>query len=291
MPITLSTSKTLLGAALALTALSSQAVTLVGITSQNQVALIDTSNIAAATTTAITGLAAGERFVGIDLRPTDNTIYGVTTSNNIYTLNQVTGAASFVIGLNTAIINPSLGYGIDFNPVNDYGGTLASLRLISSAGNNYGINVATGAVGNTASNIGSGFSGAGYTNSSTTEQPTSTGLYYVNSSTDTLSFAPGAFNTPTITTVGSLGVDVLRGNGFEVLPNGQAFAGFTVDDGLLTTGIYSINLATGTATSLGTFNGTLNGLTVAAVPEPETYALMLAGLGLVGFMAKRRKSA
>ncbi len=28
---------------------------------------------------------------------------------------------------------------------------------------------------------------------------------------------------------------------------------------------------------------------VATVPEPETYALMLAGLGLVGFMARRRK--
>jgi hypothetical protein len=28
---------------------------------------------------------------------------------------------------------------------------------------------------------------------------------------------------------------------------------------------------------------------VAAVPEPETYALMLAGLGLVGFMARRKK--
>ncbi|MEQ1663098.1 MAG: choice-of-anchor I family protein [Thiobacillus sp.] len=29
---------------------------------------------------------------------------------------------------------------------------------------------------------------------------------------------------------------------------------------------------------------------LAAVPEPETYAMLLAGLGMVGFMAKRRKS-
>ncbi len=30
---------------------------------------------------------------------------------------------------------------------------------------------------------------------------------------------------------------------------------------------------------------------VAAIPEPSTYALMLAGLGMVGFLARRRKAA
>ncbi len=41
----------------------------------------------------------------------------------------------------------------------------------------------------------------------------------------------------------------------------------------------------------GQFTFRVDSLTIAAVPEPETYALMLAGLGLVGWMAKRRRQA
>ena len=39
-----------------------------------------------------------------------------------------------------------------------------------------------------------------------------------------------------------------------------------------------------------TYGGSLDNVSlVAAVPEPETYALMMAGLGAVAFMARRRK--
>jgi hypothetical protein len=40
---------------------------------------------------------------------------------------------------------------------------------------------------------------------------------------------------------------------------------------------------------VGNGHGSLLSQTIPAIPEPETYAMMLAGLGLLGFVARRRR--
>ena len=79
---------------------------------------------------------------------------------------------------------------------------------------------------------------------------------------------------------------------------------FTSDGGLTTSGYYDIGASSfsmdisgigrgfgdGGLTAPGAaFTVSMIDAPVAAIPEPETYAMLLAGLGLLGFMARRRK--
>ncbi len=92
----------------------------------------------------------------------------------------------------------------------------------------------------------------------------------------------------------------LENGGFDVLLNvqtvGSFFAGAAFANGMSLADFNGVNsFITGLsipgqgASNSVRINGSGN-FTVAAIPEPETYALMLAGLGAVGFMARRRKN-
>jgi hypothetical protein len=65
----------------------------------------------------------------------------------------------------------------------------------------------------------------------------------------------------------------------------------TLVESFLAAGNYSFNvLVATTGTTAGQYFGsfTVASPTVAAIPEPETYAMFLAGLGLLGFAARKR---
>lgn len=63
---------------------------------------------------------------------------------------------------------------------------------------------------------------------------------------------------------------------------------FTQGFGFMRINFEQWNASTG-AMPAGFLDASVTSMTVTAVPEAETYAMMLAGLGLVGFIARRRK--
>jgi len=74
---------------------------------------------------------------GIDFRPANGKLYGVTDTDKIYVINPDTGAATFVKTLNTSF-DGGFQSGFDFNPVPD------RLRIVGSNDQNFRTNVDTG---------------------------------------------------------------------------------------------------------------------------------------------------
>lgn len=84
------------------------------------------------------------------------------------------------------------------------------------------------------------------------------------------------------------------GTGLNTLVSGVTLSSNTSEAGIdIASYSHKFNLAGGKTywfTLAGSATDASYTVTLAPVPEPETYALMLAGLGLLGVAARRRKS-
>ncbi|MBW4614043.1 MAG: DUF4394 domain-containing protein [Desmonostoc vinosum HA7617-LM4] len=274
------------------------AARLVGLTDNNQLVLFDSSSPSNNTTVSVTGVDG--LLLGIDRRPAKNLIYGVTSTNKIYTINELTGAASIVSTLSIPF-NGGTVSGVDFNPVPD------RLRVVGGNDQNLRINVDTGVIatdvtadGDSPLNPGDpNITAVAYTNVDN-DPATGTTLYSIDYIKDALfiQFPPnaGTLGNGTITgagvPVGSLGIDIDSTAGFDIITDDKgvntAFAALTP---VTTSGstLYSIDLTTGVATSVGTIGDRrLIGLTTA-VPEPSFGFAALFGVGGLIFLRRYRR--
>jgi PEP-CTERM motif len=105
----------------------------------------------------------------------------------------------------------------------------------------------------------------------------------LESSASSLKLSLGA---TTVFDIANLSYSLYSANGDQI--GGVYNGNNTTYTNLLTAGSYFFKV-TGTAT--GSAGGVYGmSMLTAAVPEPETYGMMLGGLGLIGFVAARRKA-
>jgi DNA-binding beta-propeller fold protein YncE len=175
--------------------------------------------------TAVSGLVRGDRLAGIDVRPATGELYALGSRNTIYVIDPATGQATARGGSFGARLSGSA-IGFDFNP------TVDKIRVVSDRGQNLRLDPVTGQVvsidKDLAFKVGDVFegrrprvSGAGYTNS--VAGATSTQLFDIDAGRDVVTLqAPP--NDGTLSTIGSLGFNVLTVGGFDILASGPAYA-------------------------------------------------------------------
>ena len=111
-----------------------------------------------------------------------------------------------------------------------------------------------------------------------------TGSTFNGSITSALNGTQDVDFTSIVVTPGALAFASLLGDPVEVWATPAAGFG-------LVPGVYTLTLTGTNSASMGSYAGNLAltpGLPVA-MPEPETYAMLFAGLGIVGLVARRRR--
>ncbi len=248
-------------------------VRLIGLTSNNQLVSLRTDQSGGLRNTRIKGVDG--RVVGIDVRPSNGMLYGLTNTDKIYTIDPTTGEAQFVSTLSTPF-QGSIRTGIDFNPVPD------RLRLVDAKGQNFRVNVDTGMVsvdqplnykgGDPNAGAVSQVTAAAYTNAfagppsptGVTPPTRTTQLFDIDSYLDVL-VLQNPPNDGTLTTIGPLGVDFSPTGEFDIFsPRPDVNFAFAVSGSTF----YSIDLGTGAAVAVGSAGRGTNliGLTFTLAP-------------------------
>lgn len=208
---------------------------------------------------AVTGLTAGERVLGIDVRPKDGLLYAISSAGRIMTIDPATGAASVKSTLSADVADVTLPFGaiagsqfaVDFNPAAD------RLRVVSDTGQSLRINVDTGATTTDGSINRAGalpvVTAGAYTNSFAGTTATQLFVADIDSNSLALQNPP---NDGTLSNIGAFGVDVVGDAGMDIAggANGLVLASLrTSASGPYT--LYRVDLATGAGTLV---NGAAN---------------------------------
>lgn len=241
----------------------------------------------------------------IDFRPLTGQLYGYSDStDSLYTVDLATAGLSLVASSTGPSATNTSQVGADFNPRID------RVRVVTGSEQNLVYNPNTNGVATVATNLAyaSGDVNDGvnpniidnaYNNNVVGTGLLTTTQYGIDYGTDTLVTIANNFGT--LNTVGALGVDTDTFTGFDIFTSlagvNSAYAILDASGGNAP-GLYSINLSSGTATSIGAVGGGLTQVSSLAispslVPEAGTIGLMLGGIATVGagFLARRRRSA
>ena len=241
----------LLGGALAATAsAAADAATLIGLTSDDQLLRIDTETRRVSAPVRVGG--ADGKLLGIDVRPADGKLYGLTASGQIVATDSMTGLATRVSQLNKRFEGGGRAV-VDFNPVAD------RLRVMGMNGTNLRVNVQTGeaakdgqlkyAAGTPWAETAPRVVAGAYTNSAAGAQQTA--LLTIDSLTRTLNLqAPP--NDGVQQPRGGVAKSLPAGVAFDILADGQGNnRGFLLAGGTL----HDVDLQSGRATAIGAVSG------------------------------------
>jgi hypothetical protein len=254
--------------------LSTQDLPVYLLTVSNQLLRFSTSPSVIQGNIPITGLSAGEALLAIDFRPATGQLYGLGSSNRLYSINTATGVAT-AIGSPGAFTLSGTEFGFDFNP------TVDRIRVVSDAGQNIRLNPNDGTLSATDVTLNPGtpnLIASAYVNNFA--GAASTTLYGIDSAADVL-VIQNPPNNGTLIAVGGLGVDITGTGGFDFTEADKAAYAVFKRSAASASEIYRLNLSTGAASLVGAVNSAamIRGL---AIPEPPpTLRISQAGTNAV----------